>query len=165
MFAPVSALLLVLFFVVLGLSVVFVAMRSGSRGPVLDPSKRGSRRTLGILVALAVAVFVFAVPALVAINNGDKADAKAGSVKLTSAQRHGRQVFNRNCVQCHTLAASNSVQQIGPNLDVLRPPKGLVLDAVAKGRARGNGQMPAGLISRPDAEDVASYVARVAGRN
>ena len=46
---------------------------------------------------------------------------------------------------------------------VLHPPKGLILDAIAKGRARGQGQMPAGLVDGQDAQDVAAYVAAVAG--
>jgi mono/diheme cytochrome c family protein len=39
-----------------------------------------------------------------------------------------------------------------------------VLDAIKNGRARGVGQMPANLLSGEDAEDVADYVAAVAGR-
>ena len=68
------------------------------------------------------------------------------------------------CATCHTLKASNAVGKVGPNLDVLHPPKGLILDAIANGRARGQGQMPAGLVDGQDAQDVAAYVAAVAGR-
>ena len=39
----------------------------------------------------------------------------------------------------------------------------LTLDAIENGRARGVGQMPADLLSGSDAQDVASYVAAVAG--
>ena len=53
---------------------------------------------------------------------------------------------------------------MGPNLDQLRPPKALILDAIQKGRARGQGQMPAGLVDGQDAQDVAAFVAAVAGR-
>ena len=53
---------------------------------------------------------------------------------------------------------------MGPNLDVLTPPKVLILDAIAKGRARGNGQMPAQLLTGRDAVEVATFVAQVAGR-
>ena len=44
--------------------------------------------------------------------------------------------------------------QVGPNLDNLRPPEKLVLDAIHNGRARGNGQMAADLVEGEDAEDV-----------
>jgi mono/diheme cytochrome c family protein len=160
----VSTLLLVLFFVLAGLAVVLVAMRSGSKGPVLDSSKKGSRRTLAVLLALALIVFVVAVPIVVAVDGSDQ-DAKAGPVALNTEEREGRQVFNERCVQCHALGASSAVQRIGPDLDDLRPPKGLVLDAIEKGRARGQGQMPSQLVEGPEADAVAAYVAKVAGRN
>jgi len=41
--------------------------------------------------------------------------------------------------------------------------KGLVLDAIEKGRARGLGQMPALLYQGKEAEEVADFVATVAG--
>ena len=157
-----STLLLVLFFLLLGLAVVLVAMRSGSKGPVLDPQKKGSRRALGYMLAVAVLLFVVAVPIAVAID-GSKQDERAGALRLTAQEREGRQVFNERCVQCHQLAASNGVQRVGPDLDELRPPKELTLDAIAKGRARGNGQMPAQVVVGEEAEAVAAYVARVAG--
>ena len=160
-----SWLLIVLIFVVLGLGVVLVAMRSGSSGPVLDSNKRGSRRAVAVFTALAVAVFAVAIPVIVALADNSTAEEDAGPVTLTASEQHGRQLFSDHCVQCHTLGASNAVQTIGPNLDVLRPPKALVLDAIKNGRARGNGQMPAGLYNGPDAQDVAAYVAAVAGRN
>jgi mono/diheme cytochrome c family protein len=156
--------LFVLFFLVLGLSVVLVAMRSGSKGPVLDSSHRGSRRVVGWLLALSILAFVVAIPLAVVIHNNANAEADAGALRLTKKEQHGREVFNRNCTQCHVLAASNGVQQVGPNLDDLRPPKALVLDAIKKGRAGGQGQMPSQVVTGPDAEAVASYVARVAGR-
>jgi mono/diheme cytochrome c family protein len=53
---------------------------------------------------------------------------------------------------------------VGPNLDVLRPPPALTVNAIQQGRARGQGQMPAGLLAGEDAENVANYIAAVAGR-
>ena len=159
-----QTLLIVLFFVILGLSVLMVALRSGAKGPVLDPSKKASRRVLAVLLGLSVAAFVVAIPLAVAIDNSD-AEAEAGPVQLTAEEQEGRQLFNENCVQCHELAASAGVQQVGPDLDELRPPKELVLDAIRNGRARGQGQMPADLVTGPDAEAVAAYVAKVAGRD
>jgi mono/diheme cytochrome c family protein len=160
----VSTALFVLFFVVLGLGVVLVAMRSGSKGPVLDPNKRGSRRALAWILAVLVLGFLVAVPLAVAIDNAGTAEEKAGPVRLNANEEKGRQVFNERCVQCHTLGASNAVQLVGPDLDEMRPPKALVLDAIEKGRARGQGQMPALLVTGPEAEHVAEYVAKVAGR-
>jgi mono/diheme cytochrome c family protein len=160
----VSTLVLVLFFVVVGLAVVLVAMRSGSSGPLLDPQKRSGRRAVAWLAALAVAVFGIGVPVAVGITTADQSK-EAGPIELTAHEERGRQVFNRYCVQCHTLGASNAVQEVGPNLDRLRPPRELILDAIENGRARGQGQMPAQLVTGPDAEAVAAYVVRVAGRD
>ena len=61
--------------------------------------------------------------------------------------------------------------RIGPNLDVrvgadiatAAGRKALVLNAIAEGRARGLGQMPAQLYQGKEAEEVANFVAAVAG--
>ena len=68
------------------------------------------------------------------------------------------------CANCHTLKAANAVAQVGPNLDVRRPNKALVLDAINKGRSAGNGQMAAQLVEGQDAEDVAAFVAKAVGQ-
>ena len=54
-------------------------------------------------------------------------------------------------------------EQVGPNLDNLRPPKELVLDAIKNGRSKGNGQMAADLYEGQDAIDVANFVAKAVG--
>lgn len=158
-----STFLFVLLFVVLGLGTVLVAMRSGRRGPLFDPDKRGGRRAVAWMTLLAVLVFAVAVPVAVGIDAGDR-DKEAGAVQLTAQERRGRQLFSPTCSQCHTLKASKAVGLVGPNLDQLRPPKGLVEDAILKGRYRGRGQMPDRLFEGADARAVAAYVEKVAGR-
>ncbi len=126
--------------------------------------RRGSRAG-ALLMGLAVLLIGVAVPVAVAIsNNSHDAGQAPGGVDLTSAEIKGRSVFAQKCSTCHTLQASNAVGRVGPNLDNLRPPKGLVLDAIKNGRARGQGQMPAGLVDGEDAQDVAAYIAAAAGR-
>ena len=98
------------------------------------------------------------------VNSNDHATSAPGGVDLNASETAGREVFARYCATCHTLKASNAVGKVGPNLDVLHPPKGLILDAIKNGRARGQGQMPAGLVDGADAQNVAAYVAAVAGR-
>ena len=39
-----------------------------------------------------------------------------------------------------------------------------IKDAITNGRARGSGQMPAGLLEGQDEQNVAQFVAKVAGR-
>jgi mono/diheme cytochrome c family protein len=113
-----------------------------------------------------------AVPALVlAFNGNDKASVGAGGVHLNANEQEGRELFSKSCAVCHTLAATKSVGQIGPNLDVRvgadistsAGRKALVLSAISEGRARGLGQMPALLYQGREAEDVAAFVAAVAG--
>ena len=89
---------------------------------------------------------------------------EANVSNLTEAERNGRELFAGRCAQCHTLEAANAVAQVGPNLDQLRPPKELVLDAIAKGRSRGSGQMSAQIYTGKEAEDVASFVAKAVGQ-
>jgi len=158
----VSTLIFVLIFAGIGLAVVLAAMRSGRRAPFMDPQKKGGRRAVFILAALALLVFAVAIPIAVGL---DSDNAQAGAVDLNAQETAGRELFNQNCSQCHTLGASKAVQTVGPDLDVLRPPKELTLDAIENGRARGQGQMPALLLEGAEAEAVAVYVAKVAGRS
>ncbi|HEV2998705.1 MAG TPA: hypothetical protein VGX16_06315 [Solirubrobacteraceae bacterium] len=163
----------VLIWVILGLGVFFVAMRGGPRGAreALHVESRAGRRlvTAGVLVLLA---FGLVVPALVMTRNGEsRASVGVGGVHLNAEEQHGRYLFSQSCGVCHTLAATRSVGRIGPNLDVLLPEKSLtvagrralVLSAIAEGRARGLGQMPALLYRGHDAESIADFLATVAG--
>jgi mono/diheme cytochrome c family protein len=165
--AMIAALIFVLAFLTLGLSVVFMAFTSGPAGARLRKraSSRQGRRLVGALVAVVVVGLGVAVPLAIGVVNGnDHAKSAPGGVDLSASQESGRSIFAKYCATCHTLRASNAVGRVGPNLDTLHPPKALILDAIAKGRARGNGQMPAGLVDGQDAEDVAAYVSGVAGR-
>lgn len=155
----------VIFWVVVGLGVFFLAMRGGPRGA--RQALYGESKTTNRLVALGcLAMFAFGivVPTLVLANNGSSQAASApGGLTLTAQQQHGRYLFGQVCATCHTLGASRAVGKVGPNLDVLRPPTALVLDALAHGRARGAGNMPAMLFTGKDAQSVAAYVDAVAG--
>lgn len=163
-------LVIVLVFVLLGLTAVGLGLRTG-RKPNARASK-GSQRLALIGAGLMTLAFGIGIPALVLSHNADAQSKGApGGIQLTAAQQHGRLVFARNCSTCHTLAAANGVGKVGPSLDAIIPPiadkKGRIAfinDAVANGRARGNGQMPRGIIDGSDMADVADFVATVAGR-
>jgi mono/diheme cytochrome c family protein len=163
----------VLAWVLLGLGVFFVAMRGGPRGArrALHTESKASGRFVTLTVVVLFA-FGLAIPALVlAFNGNDKASAGAGGVHLNAKEQQGRELFSHSCAVCHTLAATKSVGQIGPNLDIrvgsdiatTAGRKALVLNAIQEGRARGLGQMPALLYQGKEAEDVADFVAAVAG--
>lgn len=164
----IAALIFILVFLTIGLTVVAFAFMSGQAGARMrqQASSRRGRQLVVAFVAIVVVGLGVAVPlAIGVVNSNDHAKNAPGGVDLTAAQVSGRATFAKYCATCHTLAASNAVGKVGPNLDNLHPPKALILDAIEKGRARGNGQMPAGLVGGQDAQDVADYVAAVAGRS
>jgi mono/diheme cytochrome c family protein len=163
--AVVSATAFVIGFLVLGLAVVFAAFSGGpksdlerSRGP-----SRAGRKAVAIGVGVVVLLTGVVVPAVILVGSDDARSAPGG-VELTAAQERGRAVFAERCATCHALRASNAVGRVGPNLDNLRPPKALTLNAIQQGRARGQGQMPAALVDGEEAEEVAEYIEAVAGR-
>jgi mono/diheme cytochrome c family protein len=164
----VAVLVFTLVFVALGLGVLFVGLSGGPGGArrrMASQSKR-TRRIALLNFMLAVVILGLGIPAAVIATVEDRSDVPRANVSnLTAAEKQGRELFGERCHQCHTLKASNSVAQVGPNLDTLRPPKSLVLDAIHNGRARGNGQMAADLVEGKDADDVASYVAKAVGQS
>ena len=161
------ALGFVALFLVIGLIVFFVAFRGGGKAApqTRDQRRRRMGRPVVLGIALVFVVFGAVIPALALVHNAEEqADAAIGGVELNAEQEHGRALFKERCATCHTLKDAGAVGKVGPDLDNLRPAAELTLDAIAKGRARGQGQMPALLVTGPDARAVADYVATVAGR-
>jgi mono/diheme cytochrome c family protein len=173
----------VIFWVVLGLGVFLVAMRGGPRGAreALHTESKSGQRALIAVVIVAFAFGIVAPTLVLSANAADKASVAVGptgTVHLNAGQQKGRELFSHACNLCHTLQAANAVARIGPNLDVLIPTiagsepakvaqadrTSFVLSAILEGRARGFGQMPALLYQGKEAEDVASFVAAVAGQ-
>jgi mono/diheme cytochrome c family protein len=163
-----AVLVFTLVFVALGLSVLFVALSggpSGARKRMASQSRRTRRIALFNFV-VAVLVLGLGIPAAVIATVEARNDIPEANVSnLTAAEKRGREHFGQRCANCHTLKASNAVAQVGPNLDTRRPNKILVLDAIRKGRAAGNGQMAADLVEGKDADDVATYVAKAVGQS
>ena len=121
--------------------------------------------------ALGVAVGLGA--ALLAAGCGTGGPAK-GSADLANGQK----LFTgtAQCSACHTLAAAGTSGTIGPNLDdAFRAARAqglsqstienVVLDQIrlGSGAVTGGTPMPANLVHGQDAQDVAAYVASVAG--
>ena len=161
-----STLVFVLAFVLLGLGTFLIALSGGRRGlgAALHSQTRGSRRfALGVFL-IAVAILGIALPAaVIAAVNGSDSIPTANVTNLTAAEKHGRELFGERCAACHTLAASNAVAQVGPNLDELKPNAKFVETTIKNGKSIGNGQMPAGIYAGQDAKDVAAYVAKAVG--
>ena len=155
---------IVLVFVAAAVAVVAVGMARTRK--TSDAAKAGSTgKVFAVGIAVCVVGIGLTVPLWLVIRDHQAvAEEAPGGVRLTADQEEGRVLFAKNCATCHTLAASRAVGKTGPNLDVMRPPEALTYNAIIIGRARGNGNMPAGLLSGQQAKDVASYVAAVAGR-
>jgi mono/diheme cytochrome c family protein len=157
-----------LLFIALGVGVLFVAMSGGAGGARkrLASQSRGTRRLALINFILGLLILGLGIPAAVIATVNSRNDVPSANVSnLTAAEKHGRELFGERCRNCHTLKAAHAVAQVGPNLDNLRPPKSLVLDAIKNGRARGNGNMAAQLVEGKDAEDVADFVAKAVGQS
>jgi mono/diheme cytochrome c family protein len=163
-----ALLVFTLLFIALGVGVLFVALSGGAGGARkrLASQSRGTRRLALVNFILGLLILGLGIPAAVIATVNSRNDVPRANVSnLTAAEKHGRELFGERCRNCHTLKAANAVAEVGPNLDNLRPPKSLVLDAINKGRARGNGNMAAQLVEGKDAEDVASFVAKAVGQS
>ena len=162
-----TTLIFVLVWVFLGLGLVLVALSGGPGGALqrLMSTSRAARRVAIVLFTIALLGLGIGVPAAViaAVSNNDSIP-EANVSDLTASEKHGRELFGLRCANCHTLKAANASGAIGPDLDQRRPPKALVLNAIEKGRAAGNGQMAAQLYTDQDAEDVANFVAKAVGQ-
>src|SRR6202035_5378424 len=116
-------------------------------------------------------VFGIAVPLLFLTGNHANANRQYGGVRLSAAERSGRDLFGQHCAVCHTLAAANAVGKVGPNLDALQPTPTykLVLHTVLNGCLQapapsdsaesclGEGTMPANIVTSAQAVDVSKF--------
>jgi len=126
--------------------------------------KRSTFVSFGI-VAIALGVLI---PAwAISREGGESASPKEVPAEL----REGKELFVTNCGSCHTLYKAGTDGVVGPDLDeLLAPPSPTepdpatieprVANAIENGVA---GRMPAGILSGPQAEEVAAFVAEVAG--
>jgi mono/diheme cytochrome c family protein len=152
-------------FVLLGIGVLFVAFSGGPGRARQAYLTRGSR-TFKIVVVLLYVGLGFAVPAVVIAGREESVGSEGAlaSEELSVDLDNGKTIFLETCSSCHTLDAANARGVTGPDLDSLAPlDEERVLNAIKIG-GTGDNRMPAGLISGDDADDVAAYVARVAGQ-
>lgn len=120
------------------------------------------------MFGIAALVFAVLIPAW-AISREGGSDASPQHVP--SDLEPGKELFITNCGSCHTLYKAGTDGVVGPNLDeLLAPPSPTppdpetisprVLAAIENGVA---GRMPADILSGPQAQEVADFVAQVAG--
>jgi mono/diheme cytochrome c family protein len=169
--------LFVAFWVVLGIALFLVAIRGGIGGvrEAFQTQTRGARRFFNVSFVVLFVGFGLVLPAVFLTGNHANANAQVGGMKLTSAEKTGRELFGQHCAFCHTLAAANAIGKIGPNLDTLQPAESLILHTIQNGCLQsppsgspetclGNGTMPANVLQGQQADQVAKFVAKVAGK-
>jgi cytochrome c5 len=172
-----AVLLFAAFWVVVGLSVFFLGIRGGPGATVTRRARASykARRALAWTFVVTYIAFGVVIPAVFLIGNHNNANGQVGGIRLTAAEKHGREVFGERCGLCHTLAAANAVGKVGPNLDQIQPTESLVLHTIQYGCLQnppkgsqeaclGEGTMPADVVQGVDAVDVAKFVAAVAGK-
>jgi hypothetical protein len=157
---------------------IFWAAGKGRLTPITDAmlsQGRVGRRIINVTLVLTFVGFGLVLPAVLLVGNHDHASAQVRGIKLTAAEKSGRELFGEHCAVCHTLAAAAAVGKTGPNLDQIKPPESLVLHTIQNGCLQspgsnaqetclGYGTMPADVVQGRQAQQVAAFVARVAGR-
>ncbi len=131
-----------------------------------------------VIFGIFVAVLAVVIPVWAFNASGDP---DKGSRAVPSDLQQGKTLFVTNCGACHTLYAAGTDGNFGPNLDTLLAPagpptgptaqqtitatKGRVLNAIDNGvDSTTPGRMPPGIISGQQADEVANFVANVAGQ-
>jgi hypothetical protein len=156
---------------------IFWAAGRGRLTPVTDvmlSQSSAGRRVINVLLVFTYIGFGIVLPAIILVGNHDRASAQVGGIKLTASEKAGRELFGEHCAVCHTLAAAAAVGKVGPNLDQIKPSVSLVLHTVENGCLQdpgsdtqedclGYGNMPADVVQGRDAQQVAEFVAKVAG--
>jgi mono/diheme cytochrome c family protein len=152
-------------FMVIGLGVLFVAFFGGPGG-AREAYMTGGRRSFPLIILVLYVALGIAVPAAVIASRGE-AEGGVGSLRTEEAGErleNGKELFVATCKSCHDLDAVQARGVTGPDLDeVGAVDRERVLNAIENG-GTGQGRMPAGLLEGEDAEDVAAFVARVAGQ-
>jgi cytochrome c551 len=170
--------LFVAFWVLLAFGVFFIAVRGGLGGAraTLQSQRPGARKASVVIFLVIYIGFGVAIPLLFLTGNHNNANAQVGGIKLNAAEKKGRELFGQHCGVCHTLAAANAVGKVGPNLDTIKPAESLVLHTITYGclqnpptstaqtNCLGQGNMPAAILQGQQAQDVAQFVAKVAGK-
>lgn len=127
------------------------------------------KRSNFVIFGLVFVLFAVLVPAWAIDREGRE---EASPVAVDPELERGRELFVTNCGSCHTLHKAGTDGIVGPDLDqLLAPPSPTepdpatiqprVLSAIENGVA---GRMPAGILTGLQAEEVAEFVAQVAGR-
>lgn len=173
----VGEIIIVVVFLLVATAILYGASRGSFKfiGRALARNERANSRLLTTTLVVVYVGVGIAVPVIFTLGNRDSTNAQVGGVKLTAAMQTGRALFAEHCAICHTLAAANAVGQIGPNLDILKPSYARVMRSINYGCLQkpvaansgetclGYGTMQADIVEGTQAQDIAKFVAAVAG--
>jgi mono/diheme cytochrome c family protein len=151
--------------VIVGIGVLFVAFSGGPGRARQAYLTRGSRAFQITMVVIYLGVGI-AVPAIILANRG-QAEGATSALQVREASteiRDGRKLFRSTCASCHTLAAVNARGVTGPDLDRIGTMTVARVKSAIKVGGTGQGRMPSGLLQGQDAQQVAAFVAAVAGK-
>jgi cytochrome c5 len=154
--------------ILIGIGVFFVSFWGGP-GRAREAYLTRGRKTFGIVIVLLYVGVGIAVPAVVIASRGERLgnSQQLSQAKVRNAPpqvRRGKQLFIESCAACHTLGAVNARGVTGPDLDnigTVTPSR--VLSAIKIG-GTGQKRMPANLLQGANADAVAAFVSRVAGK-
>src|SRR5882757_11074974 len=136
------------------------------------------KKSTFITFGLMVFVLAVVIPWLAFRGSGD---ANTGAEAVPAHLKKGQALFETNCGTCHTLYAAGSDGNYGPNLDELLAPTGppeageagektikstteRVLNAQKEGvDSNTPGRMPPAILNSQQEQEVAEFVATVAG--
>ena len=152
-------------FVILGIGVLYVAFRGGPGRAGRASQARGGRGFRALMPLLYLALGI-GVPAAVIASRSESegGTGKLQSASLSARDEQGKRIFRQTCASCHDLDAVHARGVTGPDLDELGDlTKERVLAAIRNG-GTGQGRMPVGLLEGEEAQAVADYVSKVAGR-
>jgi mono/diheme cytochrome c family protein len=136
------------------------------RAKLREVRRAGGRRTAFLVVLATLAVLTAGCGAL-------------GYTSRTADKANGKKLFTAKCGVCHTLADAGTTGTIGPDLDyafkqdlaagmtedtIRQVVRGQISYAITT-TSTGSPGMPKDLVTGKDADDVAAYVASVAGRS
>ena len=175
----VAVVIIAVVFTGLSVAIAWAATRGRLAGltSALETQSAVGRKVVNSLLVLFYIGCGIVLPVVFLVGNRNAASGQVGGIRLTAAEKNGRLLFGEHCAVCHTLAAASAVGKTGPNLDQLKPPVPLVLHTIQNGcleqpasneaqqTCLGYGTMPADVVQGRDAQQVAEFVARVAGHS
>lgn len=160
-----ATLAIVLPFLLLGVGVLYVAF-SGGPSKAREAYLTSGNRAFHLAVPVVYVVGGLLVPALIVVNR----EAAAGgtdtlaSESISMEEGEGKSLFSERCGSCHNLDATNSRGVTGPDLDEVGKLTPERVTAAIEIGGSGEKRMPAGIYTGKDAEAVALYLSKVAGK-